>query len=86
MIIYRAAAACGLVLEMAEKCGVHITGVPLGGGPLAQLGVVFGVAFVIAEGQETIARAWHCSLRKLRPLWQGVRRRHDPKDPPGSAK
>ena len=40
MMIYRAAAACGLVLEMA------------------QLGVVFGVAFVLAEGQETIARAW----------------------------
>lgn len=75
MIIYRAAAACGLVLEMIEKCGVHMPGLPIGGNTLAQLGVVFGVAFVLTEGHETVAHAIHSAQRKLRPLTQRLRRR-----------
>lgn len=53
MIIYRTAAACGLVLDMFEHCGVHLADVPIGGGTLAQLGVVFGIAFVLTEGRES---------------------------------
>lgn len=73
MIIYRAAAACGLVLEMAEHCGIHLPAVPLGGGALAQLGVVFGMAFVLTEGQESLARFQRWVAKPLRGLWQSLR-------------
>lgn len=71
MMIYRAAAACALVFEMAEKCGVHLPAVPLGGNALTQLGVVFGVAFVITEGHESALRFGHSLRRGVRHVVGG---------------
>jgi len=56
MFIYRFAAAVALVLEIAERSGLHVTGVPIGGGSMQQLGAIFGAAFVATEIQETAHR------------------------------
>jgi len=73
MIIYRTAAACGLVLEMFEHCGVHLAGVPIGGGTLAQLGVVFGIAFVLTEGRESVTEFGGWAFGAAREFLKAVR-------------
>lgn len=74
MIIYRTAAACGLVLEMLHNCGVHVSGLPIGGGPLAQLGAVFGAAFVLTEGREATAQFSRWIQHKVR-AWRRATKR-----------
>jgi hypothetical protein len=56
MIIYRFAAAVALLLELSHHCGIHLPAVPIGGSALAQLGAIFGVAFVLTEGQVSVQR------------------------------
>lgn len=56
MIIYRFSAAVALVLEIAERSGLQWTGIPIGGGSLAQLGAIFGTAFVVTEVLESAER------------------------------
>jgi hypothetical protein len=62
MIIYRIAAAAVLVLEIAERCGFHLEGLPYGGSPLAQLGSALGIAFVITEAKAGLM----CIVRSMR--------------------
>lgn len=62
MIIYRIAAATVLVLEIAERCGFHIEGLPNAGSPLALLGAALGMAFVITEAEAGLV----CVLKALR--------------------
>ncbi len=73
MIIYRAAAAVALLLETVHHCGIHLPAVPIGGTALAQLGAIFGIAFVLTEGQESALRFGHAFRRGLCRLVRGVR-------------
>jgi hypothetical protein len=73
MIIYRSAAALCLLLEVVEHGYGHAAGLPIGGGPLAQLGLVFSLAFIMTEGQETMSSLNHWFGRKLRSLRQKLR-------------
>ena len=47
---FKLASLLELSLVILENIGyVHLRGLPLGGGPVQQLGVVFATAYVIAE-------------------------------------
>lgn len=57
MIAFRIAAACCLGLELAGH-SFHGNGwLPLAGSNLAQLGIVFGVTFIVLEFREPIVAA-----------------------------
>lgn len=73
MIIYRAAAAAALLLELAHHCNLHLVGAPIGGSALAQLGAIFGVAFVLTEGQESALRFGYAVRRGLCRLARWLR-------------
>jgi hypothetical protein len=50
MLIYKLAALVELSLVILEDSGyIHLNGLPLGGGQVQQLGLVFASAYVIAE-------------------------------------
>ena len=53
MMIYKVAALLELSLVILENSGiVHLRGLPLGGGQIQQLGLVFATAYVMAESIE----------------------------------
>ncbi len=53
MLIYKLAALVELSLVVLENSGyIHLSGLPLGGGQIQQLGLVFATAYVIAESIE----------------------------------
>jgi hypothetical protein len=72
MIAFRLAAACCLGLEMLGH-SFH-PALPLAGSHLAQLGLVFGLTFILCEFREPIAAAIVKLTRR--------RRRRTPKQPP----
>lgn len=74
MIIYRTAAAFCLALELIEHGPGHVTGLPMGGGALSQLGLVFGVAFILTEGEESIAGFGQWVRLKVRALRDWLRK------------
>ena len=50
MLVFKLAALVELILVILEFGGfVHLTYLPLGGGQIQQLGIVFASAYVIAE-------------------------------------
>ena len=50
MLVFKLAALVELILVILEFSGfVHLRGLPLGGGPIQQLGIVFTSAYVVAE-------------------------------------
>jgi hypothetical protein len=50
MLIYKLAALVELSLVILEDSGyIHLSGLPLGGGAIQQLGLVFASAYVVAE-------------------------------------
>lgn len=50
MLVFKLAALLELILVILEFSGfVHLRGLPLGGGPIQQLGIVFASAYVVAE-------------------------------------
>ena len=50
MLIYKLAALVELSLVLLEDSGyIHLSGLPLGGGQVQQLGLVFASAYVISE-------------------------------------
>jgi hypothetical protein len=50
MLVFKLAALVELILVILEFSGfVHLRGLPLGGGQIQQLGLVFATAYVIAE-------------------------------------
>lgn len=50
MLVFKLAALVELILVILEFGGfVHLPWLPLGGGPIQQLGIVFGSAYVVAE-------------------------------------
>lgn len=58
MIGFRIAAAGALGLELAGQF-VHDHGwLPLAGSHIAQIGLVFGVTFILYELKDTIAEGW----------------------------
>jgi hypothetical protein len=49
-LIYQLAALVELILVILESSGyVHLRGLPLGGGQIQQIGLVFASAYVVAE-------------------------------------
>jgi hypothetical protein len=57
MLIYKLAALVELSLVILEDSGyVHLSGLPLGGGQIQQIGIVFATAYVIAEFIEIFSR------------------------------
>jgi hypothetical protein len=74
MFAFRIAAACGLGLELASEClGGHSI-LPLAGGNLAQLGLLFGATFIVVELIDTLKEG---VLRRL-----PRRRKRPPKSRP----
>ena len=49
MLVFKLAALVELSLVILESCGCFRTRLPLGGGHIQQLGIVFASAYVIAE-------------------------------------
>jgi hypothetical protein len=50
MLVFKLAALIELILVILEFGGfVHLRGLPLGGGQIQQLGIVFASAYVVAE-------------------------------------
>jgi hypothetical protein len=50
MQVFKLAALVEMMLVILEFGGfVHLSWLPLGGGPIQQLGIVFGSAYVVAE-------------------------------------
>jgi hypothetical protein len=50
MLVFKLAALVELILVILEFGGfVHLRGLPLGGGQIQQLGIVFASAYVVAE-------------------------------------
>ena len=57
MLVFKLAALVELILVILEFGGfVHLRGLPLGGGPIQQLGLVFTTAYVVAESIEIFRR------------------------------
>lgn len=73
MSIYRFAAAVALVIEIAERSGLHLAGAPIGGNSLSQLGVLFGAAFVVSEFWESTERFALAIRSKLCSLAREIR-------------
>jgi len=49
-MVFKLAALLELSLVILENIGyVHLSGLPLGGGRIQQLGIVFATAYVVAE-------------------------------------
>jgi hypothetical protein len=79
MSIFRAAAAVGLTLELVDQClGHHLLPLPYANNPLAQLGLMFGLAYLLVEIEALISDVLHW-LQKLRRRTSQSRR---PKDSP----
>jgi hypothetical protein len=75
----RAAAAVGLTLELVDQClGHHLLPLPYANNPLAQLGLMFGLAYLLVEIEALISDVLHW-LQKLRRRTSQSRR---PKDSP----
>jgi hypothetical protein len=49
MLIYELAALAELSLVILENCGLLRTYLPLGGGQIQQIGILFATAYVIAK-------------------------------------
>ena len=57
MLVFKLAALVELTLVILEFCGlVHLNCLPLGGGQIQQLGIVFASAYVIAESIDLFRR------------------------------
>lgn len=55
VLVYKFAALVELSLVILENSGyVHLSGLPLGGGQIQQIGLVFATAYVIAELAELL--------------------------------
>jgi hypothetical protein len=75
VIIYRVTAAVALILEISEMCNLHlIPNGPYGGSALAQLGALFGVAFVTTELREGLCQLIRGATRLLVDLRCSMRR------------
>ena len=58
MLIYELAALIELSLVLSESSGYfHLSLLPLGGGQVQQIGIVFGIAHVIARTMELIKKS-----------------------------
>jgi hypothetical protein len=70
MLIYKIAALVELVLVILENSGfVHLHWLPLGGGQIEQIGLVFATAYVAAELTELLkgaARSTASAARRAR--------------------
>lgn len=56
-MVYKVAALVELFLVLFENSGyVHTSLLPLGGGPIQQMGIVFGTAHLIAEARTLLER------------------------------
>lgn len=49
MLVFKLAGLVELILVILEGCGCLSTRLPLGGGHIQQLGIVFASAYVVAE-------------------------------------
>ena len=49
MLVYELAALAELALVIVENCGWFRTRLPLGGGRIQQIGVLFAAAYIIAR-------------------------------------
>lgn len=68
-MIYRAAAAVGLGLELVQQAtGQHLVNVPELTSPLAQLGVVFGATFITMELVELVATFGRWTAGKVKAV------------------
>lgn len=68
MIAFRIAAACGLGLEIFSECLHGNDLLPITGGYLAHLGLVFGATFIVVELFETAKEVWlRLTHRNKRP-------------------
>lgn len=55
MLVYELAALADLSLVIVENCGyVHLSGLPLGGGQIQQIGILFATAYVISRLMELL--------------------------------
>lgn len=64
MSIYRLAAACELGLLIWESASAN-SALPIGGGHIQQVGIVFGIAFIASEMWTYVSLAF----RNLRREW-----------------
>jgi hypothetical protein len=66
MSIFRAAAAAGLTFELVDQClGYHLLPLPQASNPLAQLGLMFGLAYLLVE-TEALAKDVFQWFQKIR--------------------
>jgi hypothetical protein len=57
-LIYKVAALVEFFLVVVENSGyVHTSLLPLGGGPIQQIGIIFATAHLIAESRKLLKRA-----------------------------
>lgn len=74
MIIYRVTAAIALILEISEMCNLHLLpNGPFGGSSLAQLGTLFGIAFVTTELRDGLVQFASAARRLLVSLFHSAR-------------
>jgi hypothetical protein len=60
MLVFKLAALIELILVILENSGIiHLHGLPLGGGQIQQMGLVFATAYVIAESIDLFKKTRH---------------------------
>ena len=65
MLIFKLASLVELILVILEFSGfVHLRGLPLGGGQIQQLGLVFASAYVVAEFIDLFKRPSRAPARR----------------------
>lgn len=73
-MIFRTAAALGLSLEIAQNSlGHHLALLPEVTNPLAQLGLIFGVTFVLVELWDGLKTAARWFIERVRAAHAAVR-------------
>jgi hypothetical protein len=68
MKIFKLAAAIELAL-IVLKAAMELPGLPLGGGDVEQIGIVFGSAFVLSEVSPGCSRGYDSAVRAMRRMW-----------------
>jgi len=58
MLVFKLAALVEMSLVIVRSCGYFPTRLPLGGGHIQQLGIVFASAYVIVEFISLLAGPW----------------------------